>query len=217
MQESTDEPATTSSPTPHFSCMFQGTPMKRRLLVPTASPIVGAVGSWGPPTPSEAFCCLGLRLQLTRPFLQGLLTCIAVGVETVHHLSLELPLELLSCVWSQARLYSEELPRLVLLVVEALLFVCSRLPSLSTSPQVTWPHVHEDSILACGFDVEVHRFVNWSSLPRLTRLVPFVRRESPCESEGAFVCRAGRALVMVWLFLADGRLLVAHGPSINVT
>ena len=44
MQESTDEPATTSSPTPHFSCMFQGMPdSSLPQLVPLSAPLGAGV------------------------------------------------------------------------------------------------------------------------------------------------------------------------------
>ena len=45
-QVSTEELATTSSPTLHFSCPFEGTATRRKPVVPTASPTLGAVGSW---------------------------------------------------------------------------------------------------------------------------------------------------------------------------
>ena len=53
-------------------------------------------------------------------------------------------------------------------------FFCACLPTLQTSSQVAWPHVHEllvllGSIPACGHDVEVQNFVNHvSAAARLT-------------------------------------------------
>ena len=53
-------------------------------------------------------------------------------------------------------------------------FFCPCLPTLQTSSQVAWPHVHEllallGSIPACGHDVEVQNYVNnVSAAARLT-------------------------------------------------
>ena len=69
---------------------------------------------------------LGLCSQLVRPLLQRLLVFLAVTVEAVHHLVLELPLDVVSRSPSQASLSSKEFPRLLFLVQEALRLLSDR-------------------------------------------------------------------------------------------
>ena len=64
-------------------------------------------------------------------------------------------------------------PRLLLLVLEALHFFCACFPTLRTSPQFAWPHIHEfsallGSILAGGLHAEVRSFVNHVSRLRVS-------------------------------------------------
>ena len=156
-----------SSPTSYFSYPFLGTATRRTILVHTASPVLGAVGNWSPPSPSASspsfrsrFVLPGLGLQLVRPFCKS----FSSAFDVAHHLVVEL-LKLLSRSPSQAALSPEKLSRLLLLLLEALHFLCTRLPTFQISPQGERPHVHEllallGIVFACGLDVEVQGFVN---------------------------------------------------------
>ena len=124
------------------------------------------------------------------------------GAETVHHFVIELPLEFFSCVWSQARVSSEELPPLFPLVLEALQFFCARWPSLSTSPQGA-----SSTVVFASSSGASDRVRAWRVPPARAKVPLFARTRLRVS---------GGALVMAWLSLAERRLLVAHRSCICV-
>ena len=87
-------------------------------------------------------------------------------------------------VVSQASLSSEEGPRLLLLVLEALHLLCLLLPPPSTLLHGGWLHIcellaHLDSVFASGLDVEVRHHVDQRlRRRRLARLTALVRHEA---------------------------------------
>ena len=187
-----------SSPVSYFSNPFLGTATRRTILVPAASPMLGAVGSWSPPFPTASSTELpidvrppGLGLQLVRPLLQKLL----IRFDVAHHLVVEL-LKLLSRSPSQAALSPEKLStHSSCLLLEGLHFLCTRLPTLQISPQGAWPHVHEllahlCSVFACGLNVEVQGFVNHGLRFHVSRGGTWSSSTEPsCESQGVFHCK----------------------------
>ena len=156
-----------SSPVSYFSCPFLGTATRRAILVHTGSPMLGAVGSWSQSSPSASSPELPIDVRSPWPWpaaRPSTLQKLLIRFDVAHHLVVEL-LKLLSRSPSQAALSPEKLSRLLLLLLEGLHFLCTRLPTLQISPQVAWPHVHEllahlGSVFACGLDVEVQGFVN---------------------------------------------------------
>ena len=84
-----------------------------------------------------ALGCLDLGLHLVGSFLQPFLINFAI----VHYLVLEGFLDVLLLLASD--LSAAEVPRLRIVVLEKLYFFFACLPTLQTSSQVAWPHVHE--------------------------------------------------------------------------
>ena len=131
--------------------------------------------------------------------------------------------EVLLVLRSEVRHSAVEVPRVLLFVLEALHVFCTCLPTLQTSSQFTWPHVHEffallGSISASDLHVVVQSFVLSTMLLVSTFRVadrdrplrnPFVRAKVPL-----FV--SGGALAVAWPSFAEGRSYVAHGSGIIV-
>ena len=76
-----------SSPTLYFSYPSLGTATRRTILVPAASPMLGAVGNWSPPSPSASSPELpidvrppGLGLQLVRPFWKSFSSALMLRI-----------------------------------------------------------------------------------------------------------------------------------------
>ena len=76
-----------SSPTSYFSYPFLGTATRRTILVPAASPALGAVGNWSPPSPSASSPELpidvrppGLGLQLVRPLCKSFSSALMLRI-----------------------------------------------------------------------------------------------------------------------------------------
>ena len=159
--------------------------------------MLGAVGNW---RSSISICFVSRasdRRSVPCPWpaaRPSILQKLLIRFDVAHHLVGAL-LKLFSRSPSRAALSPEKLPRLLLLLLEALHFLCTRLPTLQISPQVAWPHVHEllkllGSVLACGPDVEVQGFVNHALRLHVSRGGSWSRSTEPsCESEGALVCR----------------------------
>ena len=119
-----------SCPTSYFSYPFLGTATRRTILVHTASPMLGAVGNWSPPSPSASSPQLPIDVRSPWPWpavRPSILQKLLIRCDVAHHLVVEL-LKLLSRSPSQAALSPEKLPRLALLLLEALHFLCTRLP-----------------------------------------------------------------------------------------
>ena len=186
-----------SSPTSFFSYPFLGTATRRTILVHTASPMLGAVGNWSPPSPSASSPELPIDVRSRWPWPAAppsILQKLLIRIDVAHHLVVEL-LKLLSRSQSQAALSPEKLPRLVLLLLKVLHFLCTRLPTLETSPQVAWPQVHEllallGFVFACGLDVEVQGIVNHGLRFHVSRGGSWSSSTEPsCESQGALRCK----------------------------
>ena len=76
-----------SSLASYFSYPFLGTATRRTILVPAASPTLGAVGNWSPPSPSASSPELpidvrppGLGLQLVRPFCKSFSSALMLRI-----------------------------------------------------------------------------------------------------------------------------------------
>ena len=186
-----------SSPTSYFSYPFLGTATRRTILVPAASPTLGAVGNLSPPSPSASSPELPIDVRLPWPWpasRPSILQKLLIRFDVLHHLVVEL-LKLLSRFLSQAALSPEKLPRLALLLLEALHFLCTRLSTLQISPQGAWPHVHElqallGFVFACGLDVEVQGFVNHGLRFHVSRGGSWSSSTEPSgESQNAIVCK----------------------------
>ena len=158
--------------------------------------MLGAIGSWSPPSPSTFSPELQIDARLPGPWTTSRLSIPAYSSRMFLPLyMLELLLEGLLLLGSEVRHSSVKVPRLLFFVLEALYFFCACLQTLQTSSQVAWLHVHEllallGSIPACGFHVEVQGFVNHASRLHVSCGCPGSRFTEPsCEGERALVCR----------------------------
>ena len=155
----------TSSLTSYLSCLSSGTAMRRRFPVPLASRVLGAVGSWSPPSPSALSPELPVGGLLPWTLPAALPSTLA---ETSH----------LPCCWRRDRsstlcsnfLSNSSLtfglkPACLLKNSHALSFLAWKRCTSSAcqcSRHRRWSHVHEllallallGSVLACGLALQ---------------------------------------------------------------
>ena len=137
---------TTSRPTSQLKTPLSGTGIGRKF-----SPTPCVSRSWNlllPSSPAPGFQSTvsfqRFLLQLDHPFIYVFLSSLraAAGVSS-HHPPLEFFLEFLLLRRFEARHPSEELPRFLLLGLEALLLLHACFPEFSISQQLRWPLIHE--------------------------------------------------------------------------